>query len=104
MPLTVEIKRLTKHAKRKGIARATLGLHYRATLYARPWRLMVVPMPPQPEDGGSALDPTGNPWDMGAQITASMIASRLGGGRWERVASPAVPDPRLTYVYEWRTD
>lgn len=103
--LKQDVERLIKNAKKKGVARGTFSMNYRAALYSRPWRLIVTPMPAQPPDAASALDPTGTPWNLGATITASLIGGALAGaGEFEPVAIPPTvsTDPQLAFAYEWR--
>ena len=101
-----DAKRLVKRAKKRGEDRATFGGCYRATLFARPWRLIVVPMPAQPPGSAQSIDPNGNAWELGAAITAALIAQAIGPGRFEASAPPDLPpaagEPRLAFMYELR--
>lgn len=106
--LQADIKRLVKKARKKGMARDTLGLHYRVYLYIGPrTRITVIPMPQQPIGAEKELDPTGNTWERGALVTRHLIAGHLGSGRWVEEDPPEqdkdVP-PRLTFLHGWCTD
>jgi len=109
--LQSDIKRLVKKARKKGMARDTLGLHYRVFLYMPPrsprTRIVVIPMPPQPVDGGKAKDPTGSPWEIGAQVTRHLIGGHLGSGQWVEEEPPEQDEdvlPRLAFLHSWCTD
>lgn len=101
LALERDAKRLCKQAKKNGRAVATFGGHYRATLYARPWRLILVPMPMQSPDAGEEKDPNGNSWNLGATITAAILA-RACRTQWKAKPPPDIPGQpqQLAWVFE----
>jgi len=109
--LQQDIKRLLKKARKQGMARDTLGLHYRVSLYMPPRspriRIVVLPIPAQPLEGGKALDPNGNTWERGALVARHLIGAHLGSGQWVE-GEPSEQDedvlPRLAFLHRWSTD
>lgn len=106
--LQADIKRLVKKARKKGMARDTLGVHYRVYLHIGPrTRVVVIPIPAQPIGAGAKLDPTGTAWELGAEVARHLIGAHLGSGRWveeEPLEQDDDVPPRLAFLHGWCTD
>lgn len=111
-----DIRNLIKRAKKRGIARDTFGAAdaYRVHLHhlGGDWRLVVIPMPPQPEGARLHRDPAGVTWEVGAAVVAGLVGGALRGGSFSEAETPiayagtpaAHEPPRLAFDFRWVLD